>query len=236
MIYYMISKEYPYNMNYESIDIFINFMNLTEIKFSSKFCGKDLAKDLIKRCLVKNAKNRIKIDEVLNHHEAKELGLPAEADVIVISVERDSPAGRAGLGAGDAIVRFNDTAIANADDLVALVSATAPGTRVTVKTLRDGSRPGSCSQVEHCRKKLSRACRAGEIQRNRATIRFDGDGKAKKPAALAFGVDRSCNHREHVTFCRKPETVAVRQFAPLVGPMQEHVQQILFPRLQCGRA
>jgi serine protease Do len=53
-------------------------------------------------------------------------------------VERDSPADRAGLRAGDVIVSFNDKAVANADELAAQVSATAPGTRSTLKFLRDG--------------------------------------------------------------------------------------------------
>lgn len=70
--------------------------------------------------------------------EAKALGLPAANGLIVMAVEPDSPASRAGLRAGDVLVAFNDKVIANADDLVAQVSATAPGTRRIVKYFRDG--------------------------------------------------------------------------------------------------
>lgn len=70
--------------------------------------------------------------------EARALGLPTTNGLIVTAIEPDSPAARAGLRAGDVLLAFDDKAIANADDLVAQVSATAPGTRATVKYVRDG--------------------------------------------------------------------------------------------------
>ncbi len=70
--------------------------------------------------------------------EAKALDLPAAKGLIVVAVEPDSPASRAGLRAGDVLVLLNDEAVSNAEDFVAWVSTTTPGTRCTVTYFRDG--------------------------------------------------------------------------------------------------
>ena len=70
--------------------------------------------------------------------EANALGLPSASGVIVIATEPDSPASRAGLRAGDVLVVFNDKALTDADELVARVAATAPGTRCPMRFIRDG--------------------------------------------------------------------------------------------------
>jgi serine protease Do len=80
--------------------------------------------------------------------EAKALGLPAANGVIVMAVEPDSPASRAGLRAGDVVVAFDDQMITSPDDLVARVSATAPGTRKTVSFFRDGQERTQAVTVE----------------------------------------------------------------------------------------
>jgi serine protease Do len=80
--------------------------------------------------------------------EAKALGLPAANGVILMAVEPDSPAARAGLRAGDVVVAFDDVLVADPDDLVARVSATAPGTRSTVRFFRDGQQRTEVVTVE----------------------------------------------------------------------------------------
>jgi serine protease Do len=80
--------------------------------------------------------------------EAEALKLPDANGVIVISVESDSPASRAGLRAGDVVVAFNGTVITTPDDFVARVSATAPGTRTTVRFFRDGQERTQAVTVE----------------------------------------------------------------------------------------
>ncbi len=76
----------------------------------------------------------------IGEDEAQALKLTKAEGAIVRQVERDSPAERAGLKPGDVILECQGQAIKNPDDLVALISATAPGTRVPVVLLRDGSR------------------------------------------------------------------------------------------------
>jgi serine protease Do len=80
--------------------------------------------------------------------EAKALGLPAANGVIVVAVEPDSPAARAGLRAGDVVVAFDDIVVTSSDDLVARVSGTAPGTRATVRFFRDGQERTEAVTIE----------------------------------------------------------------------------------------
>jgi serine protease Do len=70
--------------------------------------------------------------------DAKALGLPAPGGVIVAAVERDSPAQRAGLKAGDVLIALDNRPLPDADDFVRRISAAAPGTRLTVTIQRGG--------------------------------------------------------------------------------------------------
>ena len=70
--------------------------------------------------------------------EARELGLPEPTGALVMSVDDTSGAGRAGVRAGDVIVAVDGHTVADAGDLIARASSTAPGTRVTVRFFRDG--------------------------------------------------------------------------------------------------
>jgi serine protease Do len=70
--------------------------------------------------------------------EATELRLPTAAGAIVRIVNGSSAAERAGVRAGDVIVAIDGKPIAHTRDLIARTAAMAPGTRVTVKTLRFG--------------------------------------------------------------------------------------------------
>lgn len=63
--------------------------------------------------------------------------LKQESGLLLISVEADSPAAKAGLALGDAIVAFNNQAVRNHDDLLALLAGTA-GQTVAVSYVRGG--------------------------------------------------------------------------------------------------
>jgi S1-C subfamily serine protease len=67
-------------------------------------------------------------------------GLGAESGVRVASVERDSPAARAGVRAGDVIVGFNDAGVGAIDDLHRLLTEEHVGARARLTVLRGGER------------------------------------------------------------------------------------------------
>jgi serine protease Do len=80
--------------------------------------------------------------------EAHELRLPKATGAIVMLVEGGSAAERAGLRAGDVIVEIDGTPIADTRDLIARTAATAPGTRVTMKTFRAGKEHTVTATIE----------------------------------------------------------------------------------------
>jgi len=57
---------------------------------------------------------------------------------LVLSVEKGSPADRAGFKARDIIVEWNDKTVKSAEDLVAEVKSASPGKTVEIKVLRRG--------------------------------------------------------------------------------------------------
>jgi S1-C subfamily serine protease len=67
-------------------------------------------------------------------------GLAQDSAVMVSSVEPDSPAGRAGLKAGDIIVALDSTAIVGADDLVRALTGDKIARSVALDVLRGTER------------------------------------------------------------------------------------------------
>ncbi|KXB30720.1 protease Do [Dechloromonas denitrificans] len=78
------------------------------------------------------------IQEV-NRELADSLGLSKPMGAVVNAVEKGGPAEKAGLEAGDVILKFDGKAIVNSADLPRLVGATRPGTRSLVQVWRKGS-------------------------------------------------------------------------------------------------
>lgn len=58
--------------------------------------------------------------------------------LLVVSVENDSPAAKAGLTMGDTLVTFGDSAVQSHDDLLALLAGDVVGTAVSAKFIRGG--------------------------------------------------------------------------------------------------
>lgn len=70
---------------------------------------------------------------------ADSLGLSRAMGAVVNSVEKGGPAEKAGIEAGDVILKFDGKVINNSGDLPRLVGATRPGTRSAVQVWRKGT-------------------------------------------------------------------------------------------------
>ncbi len=69
---------------------------------------------------------------------ADSFGLPAERGALVSEVNPDSPAEKGGVKSGDIIIIFDGKTIKEMNDLPRLVAATAAGSSVKVKVIREG--------------------------------------------------------------------------------------------------
>ena len=109
---------------------------------------------------------------------AESLGLGDAKGALVRGVEADSPAGKAGIEAGDIIIRFDGKVIDKSVDLPRLVGNTKPGTRSTVTVFRRGQSKDLAIVV-------------GEVepeQRQAAKRPGSNEGKAVVPSGAAKGL------------------------------------------------
>ena len=79
----------------------------------------------------------VQIDQV-TREVAESIGLGKPQGALVRSIESGSPAEKAGVEAGDIILRFDGKAIDRASDLPRLVGGTRPGSRSTLTVFRRG--------------------------------------------------------------------------------------------------
>ncbi len=77
-------------------------------------------------------------NQVFNSQDIKDLGLPSTGAALITTVGPKGPADQAGMKPGDYVVEYNGKPISRSDDLINLVTRTAPGTKVPVKVVRDG--------------------------------------------------------------------------------------------------
>ncbi|WP_194164351.1 DegQ family serine endoprotease [Lacisediminimonas profundi] len=70
---------------------------------------------------------------------AESLGLPRAQGALVQRVEAGAPAEKAGIEAGDIILRYNGTPIEKSSDLPRLVGSTKPGSKATLSIWRKGA-------------------------------------------------------------------------------------------------
>jgi serine protease Do len=68
---------------------------------------------------------------------AESFGLPKPAGALVSSVEKGSPADKAGIEAGDVIIKFGGKDVTSSEDLPRLVGGTRPGTKSVMQLLRN---------------------------------------------------------------------------------------------------
>ncbi|MES2186890.1 MAG: Do family serine endopeptidase [Pseudomonadota bacterium] len=80
----------------------------------------------------------VEIDQV-SRDVAESIGLGAPRGALVRSVQGGSPAEKAGVEAGDIIVKFDGKAIDRTSDLPRMVGSTKPGTKSTITVFRRGS-------------------------------------------------------------------------------------------------
>jgi serine protease Do len=64
-------------------------------------------------------------------------GLPKPQGALVNSVEKGGPADKAGVEAGDVILRFDGKAVSSSEDLPRLVGATKPGSKASMQVWRN---------------------------------------------------------------------------------------------------
>ena len=80
----------------------------------------------------------VQIDQV-SKEVAESIGLGKPQGALVRGVEAGAPADKAGVQAGDIIIKFDGTAIEKSSDLPRLVGIVKPGTRATVTVFRRGA-------------------------------------------------------------------------------------------------
>ena len=68
---------------------------------------------------------------------ADSFGLAKPVGALVNSVEKGGPADKAGVEAGDIILKFDGKTVNSSADLPRIVGATKPGTKVTAEELRE---------------------------------------------------------------------------------------------------
>jgi serine protease Do len=91
---------------------------------------------------------------------AQSFKLDSANGAVVVNVEKDSPAQRAGLRPGDVILAFNGRAIEDPNDLPRAVAATKPGTTAQLEVWRDGKRQQLSATVGEFPSETTAAARA----------------------------------------------------------------------------
>jgi serine protease Do len=92
---------------------------------------------IVKTGKVEHGRLGIQIQSV-DQSLAQSFKLSSPTGALVAKVEPDSAASRAGIKAGDVILKYNGTAIGDSGQLSVRVNATAPGEKVTLEVMRDG--------------------------------------------------------------------------------------------------
>ncbi|HEY9889977.1 MAG TPA: PDZ domain-containing protein, partial [Candidatus Obscuribacterales bacterium] len=80
------------------------------------------------------------VREVINAEAPRDRQITAETGVIILGVQPDSPAARAGLRAGDVIVTLGGQAVQDAEAVQSVVQATEIGDPLTLMIDRQGER------------------------------------------------------------------------------------------------
>ena len=113
---------------------------------------------------------------------AQSFGLDKPAGALVSSVEKDSPADKAGLESGDVILAMNGQKVERSNELPPMVAAVKPGNKATFEIWRKGSRKEITVTVGKFKgAKVASAAGGGDEQRpprSRTTAAHQGRGPA----------------------------------------------------------
>ncbi len=101
--------------------------------------AKEVAEDIIEHGKVIRPYIGVEIQDV-DQTMAKALGMHSAHGAIVQSVESSSPAEKAGIKAGDVILKFDGAEVERANQLQALVASKQPGDKVNVEVLHNGKK------------------------------------------------------------------------------------------------
>jgi serine protease Do len=97
-----------------------------------------------------------------------EFGLKERSGAVVLNVAPGGAAAKAGIEPGDVIISYNGKPIRNRDELVAMVTATKPGTSVPVRIVRDRQERTLTINVEELDLEAESSQRAGNGNNNGA--------------------------------------------------------------------
>ena len=135
----------------------------------------DVQRQLRERGRVSRGRIGVVIQEV-TRDIATSFGLDRPRGALVNSVEKGSPADKAGFEATDIITRFDGKAVENSSDLPRIVGATRPGSQVPVEVWRKGATRNLSVTV-------------GELQEDRVAAREPPRGqKSTEQAANRLGI------------------------------------------------
>jgi serine protease Do len=99
----------------------------------------NVKEQLVKFGRVERGRIGVAIQEV-SHSLAQSFGLDRPRGALVASVEKGSPADKAGLKPGDVLLGVNGKHVERSSELPPLVAAVKPGTRATFEVWRDGGK------------------------------------------------------------------------------------------------
>jgi serine protease Do len=130
----------------------------------------DVQRQLRERGRVSRGRIGVVIQEV-TRDIATSFGLDRARGALVNSVEKGSPADKAGIEASDIIIKFDGKPVEGSSDLPRIVGATKPGSQVALEVLRKGT-PRTMNVV------------VGELQEERIATRDAPKGE-RKPVEVA---------------------------------------------------
>lgn len=106
---------------------------------------------------------------------AESFGLAKPQGALVASVEKGAPAEKAGIEAGDIILKYDGKPVAQSSDLPRMVGSTKPGSRVVMQVWRKGTARDLNVTV-------------GEMLDEKSPIQAKRSGKSMEPAANRLGL------------------------------------------------
>src|SRR5690606_20979313 len=106
----------------------------------------------------------------------EDYGLTTREGAVVAAVTAGGPADQAGIRPGDVIVEYNGRRVPNRDELVSMVTRTAPGTKVPVKVLRNA-------------KPMSLTVTVGELDLDAEAGRTEEESLTEETAGFGMSLD-----------------------------------------------